>query len=123
MNQTKEMNQVFLLQNQHKQLLTKQGEWDDGRDVGCLYRSAHKDEALNQMVEANARDYTLRITTLVCDINDKRVPQILDEDLPPLGLTTVKPKVKIEKAVEVKDASATKNALAGDMSETTLVDE
>lgn len=120
MNETKEMNQVFLLQNQHKQLLTKQGEWDDGRDVGCLYRTAHKDEALNQMVEANARDYTLRIGMLVCDLNDKRVPQIADEDLPPLGLTTVKPKVKVDKAIE---ASETSNLVAGDMTETTLVDE
>ena len=72
------------------------------------------------MVEANARDYTLRIGMLVCDLNDKRVPQIADEDLPPLGLTTVKPKVKVDKAIE---ASETSNLVAGDMTETTLVDE
>lgn len=78
------MSQVFLLQNQDKRFLTKQGEWCDGRDANQLYRTVHRDEALNQMVESNARDYTLRITILECPTNDRGVPQIADADLPPL---------------------------------------
>lgn len=80
------MNPVFLLQNQHKQLLTKQGVWADGRDAAQLFRTLHRDEALNQMIEVNARDHTLRIKILACPINDRGVPQIADEDLPPLDL-------------------------------------
>ncbi|GAA5315876.1 MAG: hypothetical protein AseanaTS_10810 [Candidatus Pelagadaptatus aseana] len=80
------MAQVFLLQNQRKQFLTKQGDWGDGRDAGHLYRTVHHDEALNQMIETNAKDYTLRIKVLECATNDRGVPQIADEDLPPLSL-------------------------------------
>lgn len=80
------MSQVFLLQNQDKRFLTKQGEWCDGRDTGHLYRTVYRDEALNQMVECNARDYTLRIHITTCSTNDRGVPQIADEDLPPLDI-------------------------------------
>ncbi|MGH1371776.1 MAG: hypothetical protein ACRBBW_07075 [Cellvibrionaceae bacterium] len=79
------MATIFLLQNQHKLLLNKQGEWCDGREAATLYRSVHHDEALNQMVEANSRDYTLRLKVLECETNDRGLPLLKDEDLPPLG--------------------------------------
>lgn len=79
------MNSIFLLQNQHKRLLNKQGEWVDGREANTLFRSSHRDEALNQMIEVNARDYTLRIKILECTLNDRGLPLLKDEDLPPLG--------------------------------------
>ncbi|NIB42795.1 hypothetical protein HBA55_24525 [Pseudomaricurvus alkylphenolicus] len=79
------MKTVYLLQNQHKHLLSKGGEWVDGRDANLLYRSVHRDEALNQMIETNARDYTLRIRILEAQVNDRGRPLLKDEDLPPLG--------------------------------------
>ena len=79
------MATVFLLQNQHKSLFNKQGEWCDGREAASLYRTVHRDEALNQMIETNARDYTLRIKILECETNDRGLPLLKDEDLPPLG--------------------------------------
>lgn len=79
------MATIFLLQNQHKLLLNKHGEWCDGREANTLYRSVHHDEALNQMVEANSRDYTLRLKLLECETNDRGIPLLKDEDLPPLG--------------------------------------
>ncbi len=81
------MTVIFLLQNQHKLLLNKRGEWCDGREANTLYRTAHRDEALNQMVEANSRDYTLRLKILECETNDRAIPLLKDEDLPPLGTT------------------------------------
>lgn len=78
------MTTVFLLQNQSKLLLNKQGEWVDGREANSLYRSVHRDEALNHMVEVNARDYTLRIKVLECQLNERGVPQLPKEELPPL---------------------------------------
>ncbi len=83
------MAQVFVLQNQHRQFLSKQREWLDGHDANSLYRSAHRDEALNQMVEANSKDYTLRIRVLACEANAKRNPIISDEDQLPLAETEV----------------------------------
>ncbi len=80
------MTAVFLLQNQHKQLLSKQGEWVDGREVATLYRSVHRDEALNLMIETNTRDYTLRMQILECAVNERGQPLIEDKDLPSLTL-------------------------------------
>ncbi|MBR9909469.1 MAG: hypothetical protein GYB33_03840 [Gammaproteobacteria bacterium] len=78
------MKSVFLLQNQDKLLLNKHGEWVDGREVASLFRTAHRDEALNQMVEVNTKDYTLRIKLLQCPVNERGQPQPRAEDLPPL---------------------------------------
>lgn len=78
------MEKVFLLQNQHKQLCGKSGDWLDGRNPTALFRSAHKDEAINQQFEAGSKDYSLRIHLLECELNAKRQPIIEAEDLPPL---------------------------------------
>ncbi|MAZ88815.1 MAG: hypothetical protein CL693_14340 [Cellvibrionaceae bacterium] len=81
------MATIFLLQNQHKSFLNKQGEWCSGREAASLYRTVHRDEALNQMIEVNSRDYTLRLKILECETNDRGLPLLKDEDLPPLGET------------------------------------
>lgn len=88
------MAQVFVLQNQHKGLLNKRGEWCDGRDARSLFNTLHQDEALNQKIEVNAKDYTLRITILECERSDKGVPLLKDEDLPPLGSCVTSAAVK-----------------------------
>lgn len=80
------MARVFVLQNQHKQFLSKQGQWTDGRDVGCLYRTEHKDEAINQVFEVSSKDYTLRVTSLVCELNERGQPLLAPEHLPPVAL-------------------------------------
>ena len=81
------MTTTFLLQNQNKQLLTKGGEWGDGRDANALFRTPYKDEALNQMVEVNSKDYTLRIHILECEVSPRGVPLVGDEHLPPMQLS------------------------------------
>lgn len=78
------MSQVFLLQNQQGLLLNKQGQWTDGREAGSLFRTPHRDEALNHMIEVNSKDYTLRIKLLECDLNERGIPQLKEEDLPPM---------------------------------------
>jgi len=90
------MTQVFLLQNQHKELLNKRGEWVDGREARSLFNTLHHDEALNQKIEVNSKDYTLRISLLACDRNDKGIPLLKDEDLPPLGGRVVEKVAKPE---------------------------
>lgn len=102
------MATIFLLQNQHKLLLNKHGEWCDGREANTLYRSVHHDEALNQMVEANSRDYTLRIKMLECETNERGLPLLKDEDLPPLGSTEAD--LEVEAAAAATDDSVTPEA-------------
>lgn len=83
------MANVFLLQNQDKRLFDKHGSWCDGREATQLFRTAHKDEAINQMVEANSKDYTLRIKLLECATNERGIPQISDQDLPPMDAPVI----------------------------------
>ena len=97
------MSQVFILQNQDGYFLSKQKEWVDGRDASQLYRSPHRDEALNQMVEVNAKDYTQRITIVDCQLNEKRHPQLDPEKLP-------EPKVEAANDEEVALTDDTEDA-------------
>jgi len=75
------MSHVYVLTNQHQQFLSKSNEWIDGRDASRLFRSEHKDVAINQMFEANTRDVNLRIELLRCELNAKGQPQVPEEAL------------------------------------------
>lgn len=72
------MSQVFVLINQHRQFLSKNNEWVDGRESGRLFHSEHKDIAINQMFEANTRDIDQRIQLLLCPLNARGQPQLPD---------------------------------------------
>ncbi len=83
------MSELFILQNQDKLFLGRQNNWLDGRDLAALYKTAHKDEAINQMVEASSKDYKQRINMLSCTANEKGLPlidpELLPEPLPKVG--------------------------------------
>ena len=83
------MSELFILQNQDKLFLGRQNNWLDGRDLAALYKTAHKDEAINQMVEASSKDYKQRIKILTCTANEKGLPMIdpelMPEPLPKVG--------------------------------------
>lgn len=51
---------VFMLRNQHGQCLDKSLNWVDHCPPGQRFRTPHHDVALNQLVELNARDISLR---------------------------------------------------------------
>lgn len=76
------MAMLYILQNQHGYFLSKQGEWLDGRQPNALYRTSHKDEAINQQFEAGSKDYSLRIQSLNVDANAKGLPIIPSDQLP-----------------------------------------
>ena len=77
------MQELFLLQNQDKLFLSKQNGWVDGRDLNSIYKTEHKDEALNQLFEINTKDYGQRIHIISCPTNEKRLPKIDPDILPP----------------------------------------
>jgi hypothetical protein len=83
------MSELFILQNQEKLFLGKQNNWLDGRDLGALFKTAHKDEAINQMFEASSKDYRQRIKVISCTANEKGLPlidpEIMPEPLPKVG--------------------------------------
>ena len=76
------MSELFILQNQDKLFLGKQNIWLDGRDLNALFKTAHKDEAINQMFEASSKDYKQRIKVVTCAVNDKGLPAIDPEIMP-----------------------------------------
>ena len=76
------MSELFILQNQDKLFLGRQNNWLDGRDLAALFKTVHKDEAINQMFEASSKDYRQRIKVLSCSANEKGLP-LIDPDLLP----------------------------------------
>ena len=51
---------IFILQNQHQQYLEKSLEWNNEADPNQLFKTPHKDVALNQLMELNSKDILLR---------------------------------------------------------------
>ncbi|MDM3870438.1 hypothetical protein QSV34_03610 [Porticoccus sp. W117] len=74
---------VFILQNQHGQYLNKDGEWASGSEATALFRSPHHDVALNQLVEVNAKDYSLRGAVVTCELDSRGRPLLAPTDQQP----------------------------------------
>jgi len=69
--------QLYIIQSQNGQVLDKHLNWVDGHDTSQLFYTAHKDVALNQLIELNARDIHLRAKVVACDRSDKGSPIIV----------------------------------------------
>ena len=78
------MASVFVVKNQLGLFLNKQQEWVDGRDNHTLYRTAHKDEAINTVFEVSSRDIYLRAEAFGCECDEKGNPlvEVTAEPLP-----------------------------------------
>jgi hypothetical protein len=102
------MSELFILQNQDKLFLGRQNNWLDGRDLAALFKTAHKDEAINQMFEASSKDYKQRIKILSCTANEKGLPLIDPELLPeplPKAVKELFPALEQEAAPTILDAA------------------
>lgn len=71
------MTDVFIIQNQHHQFLDKHGTWVESGDSAQLYRTAHRDEAINIKVEHSVRDPNLRLSIRPCRLDAKGRLQIM----------------------------------------------
>jgi len=101
------MSQVFILQNQDKLFFGKNKEWVDGYDANALYKTLHKDEAINQMVEITAKDYKQRVKIIACDLDEKALPMIDSEIMPaPLPKVPKPPKAGTDLFAEAAEAQA-----------------
>lgn len=76
------MSELFILQNHDNLFLGRQKEWLDGHDPAGLFKTPHKDEAVNQVFEISSKDYTQRIKVVSCKANEKGLPVIEPELLP-----------------------------------------
>lgn len=76
------MTELYILRNQHGYFLGKQKDWLDGRDRSALYKTPHKDEAINLKVEVSAKDFEQRIRLLTCEADDRGLPLLAVDDMP-----------------------------------------
>ncbi len=64
------MTQVYLLKNQNDEFLDRSGEWVKSGDEKTLFKTIHKDEAINQRVEYTVKNPELRIFIETAAVND-----------------------------------------------------
>ena len=82
------MSSVYVIKNQEDAFLDKSGDWASGLLAKTLYRTPHKDEAINQKVDITVKQPDQRLTLLEVNLNEQGVPVIPEEyrkelDLPP----------------------------------------
>ena len=70
---------VFILQNQHEQFLDRSLEWISNCEINQLFKTPHRDIALNQLMELNAKDIQLRAKIISCELDKSGNPQISTE--------------------------------------------
>ncbi len=91
------MKPVFVVTNQDGMFASKQKEWVDGREPKSLFRSPHKDEALNIVFELSSKDIQLRAEAISVELDNNKQPIVdvtapeqatvleLDDDQPSLA--------------------------------------
>ncbi|PCJ36741.1 MAG: hypothetical protein COA99_13065 [Moraxellaceae bacterium] len=72
------MPTTFVIRNQEGQYLTKKSEWVSGKDAAVLYHQSHHDQALNQLIELNAKDIFLRGSAVELELSEKRRPIVVE---------------------------------------------
>jgi uncharacterized caspase-like protein len=65
---------IFILQNQHDQFLDKSLQWVNNCGAKQLFKNSHRDIALNQLMELNAKDIQLRAKLVTCQLDAKGNP-------------------------------------------------
>ena len=68
---------IFLIKSCDGSLLGKDLSWLDGSNVHLLFTAPHRDIALNQLIELNAKDINLRAQIIECDADKKGRPAVL----------------------------------------------
>ena len=70
------MTDAYVIRNQLGQYLTRKGEWVSGRDTSHLFHQPWYDQALNQLIEINAKDIELRGKVVALELDDKGRPLV-----------------------------------------------
>ena len=68
------MSDYYIVKNQHNHYASKQKEWIDGSNPKALFRSPHKDEAINMVFELSSKDIHLRAEVIHCEVDENKAP-------------------------------------------------
>ena len=74
----KELMTLFIVRDAIGNLLTKDLSWTMGCTTTELFKTPHKDVALNQLLELNASDIGLRAQIITCEVDKRNRPVISD---------------------------------------------
>ena len=66
--------QIFILQRHDKAVLSKDLDWTCNITSNDIFYSPHRDIALNQLVELNAKQIDLRVNIIECEADAKGRP-------------------------------------------------
>ncbi len=70
---------IYIIKNCDKSILGKDLEWLNGSDASQIFNTEHRDIALNQLIELNAKDINLRAQIIECEADKKGRPIMLLE--------------------------------------------
>lgn len=70
------MRKAFIITNQYGHYLGKQREWLSGNDRRQLYRSEHRDDAVNTVFEMSSKDFDLRASIDECELDEQGQPRV-----------------------------------------------
>ncbi len=65
---------IFILQTQDQRTLNNDLEWSSEADCNAIFHTPHKDIAINQLIELNAKDISLRASVVECEADSKGRP-------------------------------------------------
>ena len=65
---------IFILQTQDQRILNNDLEWSSEADRNAIFHTPHKDIAINQLIELNAKDISLRASVAECEADSKGRP-------------------------------------------------
>lgn len=99
------MSSIYILQSQDDLFLSKSGEWVSGDDSKILFRTQHKDEAINQKVELTVKQPELRVNISTAQLSDNG-KLILSKEPQVVLPECVTPAQKTETVVEHKKDTA-----------------
>ena len=68
---------IFIIKSHDGSILGKDLEWVDGSNASLLFTAQHRDVALNQLIELNAKDIHLRAEIIQCEADKKGRPVLL----------------------------------------------
>ena len=71
---------VYILKTQNNLVLNKNFEWSFEPHRDSIFSSLHRDIALNQLIELNAKDISLRVSIAECESDPKGRPILIPSE-------------------------------------------
>ena len=72
---------LYILKTRNNLVLNKNCEWSAEPHRDTVFFTQHKDIALNQLIEVNARDTALRVFMVECEPDSKGRPILVSDEV------------------------------------------